>query len=1038
MPSISEQNQSLERRVVTVLSCGIVIRPASELAMSLLNAFVPQAVTILQVMGACVHAGTANIITAEFASREMSETDAERAVLAAFGLLSAKQENPHSSEFGLCIGIATGLVWAIRSDTAAGAGGDYSNIVAKQASALREHASPGKVYITEGTRDFVKGLFEYADEKPIILRNFSEPVHAFAVARPGETENRFEALHSHRLPFLSRDRELAHLARLWKLACAGMGQVALITGEQGIGKSRLVSEAERHIGPMPLVRLRLFGSPHHQNSVLYPFERLIERLCCFDRADPPLARTAKLEDFLSSLDPNLAEKKNLFGSLLGLLSNGSALAPGMKAGMHRELLLQALIELIEAQSRPGPVLMIFEDLQWADPTSRDLVEALVKQCRSLPLMLIAVARPEFAPAWAAAEGVSAMALAPLTPPESSAFISLVSKSCDLPAPAYSYIVECTGGVPLFVEELTKVFLETGFSFEPGGRESTALRASLAALPVSIHAALLARLDRLGEGKAVARAASVLGRRFPHKLLEGIADLQSEALNRGLARLIGAGLIFRCGTAPEASYTFKHALVQEAAYSTLSAGEKRGLHLRAARLLQASGKQQAVEPESIAHHLTGGGEYDEAARLWHLAGQRAATRSANREAVEHLKAGLKCLRKVEPSASRDERERQMLMALGPALMAVHGYGASEGHNAFERAAKLAGDAASAPERLHILCGLWNVRHGRSELAVALYLAEQFFDLAQSAGVGLTLGHCMMGQTLAAMGDFKRAHSHFHYVIEQYRGQERSPERGLFAADEHILALTYMGRVLWALGYPDQAAAATEEALFRARNGADAVSAAIAHVGQLYTATHRGDVEELTAKIGEAVAHCSRYRLYLFEHWMLFNRGALLVRQGQPGAGLELMRSAIAAADARQTHQFRVFQLSCIAEAYLKCEARGQALAVADEAVLLAERTGERMSEAGLRRIRAEILFELGRAGDGQRELERALRLSQRQHARLEELRIATAMSRHAASVEEADRAGRVLRGIYAVFDEGHSLPDLCAARDQLERLGLPRG
>jgi tetratricopeptide (TPR) repeat protein len=1038
MPSPYEQNQSLERRVVTVLSCSIAARPASELPTALLDTFLPRAVTILQVMGACVDAGAANIITAEFASREMSETDAERAVLAAFGLLSAQRENPHSSEFGLSIGIASGLIWAKIPGKAAAGAGDASNIVAKQASALRVQAAAGSVYITEGTRDFVKGLFEYAEDKPLILRNFSEPVRAFAAVRPSETENRFEALHSHRLRFLGRDRDLAQLARLWRLASTGAGQAVFITGEQGIGKSRLVDEVQRHFSPMPTARLRLFGSPNYQNSVLYPFVRLMERLCGLRGTDSPDTKAAKLEDFLTSVSPSLAEKKNLFSSLPGLLSEGGALPAGMNARRHRELLLQAFIGLIEALSRQGPVLMIFEDLQWADPTSKDLVEGLIKQFRASPLMIIAVARPEFAPAWGAWEGVSVIALAPLAQRESAAFVSLVSKSRDLPAPVHSYIVECTGGVPLFVEELTRVFLDTGFSLESGGTDSARLRASLAALPVSIHAALLARLDRLAEGRTVAQAASALGRSFSHRLLEGVADLQSEVLNRGLARLIDAGLILRRGIGPEASYMFKHALVQEAAYSTLSAGEKRVLHLRAARLLQTFGKHQAAEPEAIAYHLTEGGGYDEAAGLWHIAGQGAAARSANREAIEHLKTGLKCLRKVEPSASRDGRERQMLMALGPALMAIHGYSASEGHNAFERAAKLASDAASVPERLYILCGLWNVRHGRSELPVALYLAEQFFDLAQSAGAGLTLGHCMMGQTLAAMGDFKRAHRHFLYVIGHYRGQDGGLEKVPFAADEHILALTYMGRVLWALGYPDQAASATEEALCRARNGADAVSVAIAHVGQLYLATHGASVEELAAKINEAVAHCSRYGLYLFEHWMLFNRGALLVRQGQPGAGIELMRAAIAAADARQSRQFRVFQLSCIAEAYLKCDARGEALAAADEAVLLAERTGERMSEASLRRVRAEILFELGRAGEGQRELERALRQAQQQNAMLEELRITTAISRRSAGAQEAVRAGQVLREIYTAFNEGHSLPDLRAARDELERLGLASG
>jgi tetratricopeptide (TPR) repeat protein len=1037
MPPPSEQDHSLERRVVTVLSCGIVVPAAGDSLPAPSGAFIREAITMLQVMGGCVHAGAANIIMAEFSSRDISETDAERAVLAAFRLLSAKRQNPQTGLLGLCIGIASGLVWAKAPESGAGAAIDVSNSVAKQASALREQVPPDSVFITEGTRDFVKGLFEYADEKPIILRNFAEPVRAFAVARASETENRFEALRSHRLRFLGREDELSRLARLWKLACAGQGQAILITGEQGIGKSRLVDEAGRQICPMPMARLRLFGSPNHLNSVLYPFVRLIERLCRFGRTDPAPHKMAKLEGFLASVDPDLAKKKDLFSGLLDLCSEGSAPRAPMNARKYRELVLQALVELIKALCRQGPALMIFEDLQWADPTSRNLVEELFKQCRRLPLMMIAVARLEFGRAWTGDKGVSIIALAPLTPSETAAFISQVSKSVDMPEPASSYIVECTGGVPLFIEELTRVFIETGCSSEPASGESRRLRASLAALPVSVHGALLARLDRLAEGKAVAQAASVLGRRFQHRLLEGVSHLLSEDLNLGLARLAGAGLILHGGTGPDANYMFKHALVQEAAYSTISQGEKRVLHQRAASLLQAFEKQQAIEPESIAHHLTEAGEYDEAARLWHLAGQRAITRSANLEAIEHLKAGLKCLRKAQPSAGRDGRERQMLMALGPALMAVHGYGSSEAHNAFERAAQFS-ETASLAERLHILCGLWNVRYGRSELPVALYLAEEFFDLAQNAGAGLTLGHCMMGQTLAAMGDFKRARNHFHYVIEQHRRQENGTEKATFAADEHILALTYMGRVLWALGYPDQAAAATEEALFRAQNGADATSVAIAHVGQLFMATHRAGTDELAAKISEAMAHCSRHGLYLFEHWMLFNRGALLVRQGQPSAGIELMRSAIAAAEARQSRQFKVFQLSCIAEAHLKCEAPGQALAVADEAILLAEKTGERMSEAGLRRIRAEILFELGRAGDGRCELEKALELARRQNARLEELRIAAAMTRRAAGTEESDPAGQVLWRIYAAFDEGHSLPDLLAARDELEKLGLPWG
>jgi tetratricopeptide (TPR) repeat protein len=732
---------------------------------------------------------------------------------------------------------------------------------------------------------------------------------------------------------------------------------------------------------------------------------------------------------LDSLGLDAADERAGFGSLRRLLSGDIALPQGMNARKQRELIFHALLTMIGALAGQSPVLMIFEDLQWADPTSRELVEQIVKHCQNIPLMLIATARPEFMPAWASEESVSAVTLSPLTPQETSAFISLVAKNRDLPAAVRDHIVECTGGVPLFVEELTKVLIETGFDFEAHGPKSGTLRSLLTALPISVHAALLARLEQAAEGKRIAQAASVLGRQFTQTLLEGIADLSGPELNLGLARLTGSGLLLCEGTAP-VSYMFKHALVQEAAYSTLSAAERKTLHRRAARLIQSSLDHADNEPETVAHHLAEGSEHGEAASLWHLSAQRAAARSANAEAIEHLKAGLKCLRKLEASAGRERQERLMLIELGTAQMAVHGFGAIEADKAFQRAAALTDEATPVPERLRILCGLWNVRNGRSELYEALPLAQQFFELAHAAGAGVTLGHCMMGQTLAAMGEFKRAQRHFLSVIQHHEDHGFEPGSVHFAADEHILALTYMGRVLWALGYPEQAVASIDEALSRARNGADALSVAIALGGQLCMATHGGSAQDMALSIDRAVAHCSQYNLRFFENWMLFNRGALLARQGEPGRGIQMMRAAIAGAEARQTRHFRVFQLSCIAEAHLQYGARGEALEATQDAVHLAEATGEKWAEAGLRRIRAEILFELDCPRDGWGELTTALALARRQCARLEELRVATAMTRHCSSKEEAGIARLALRAVYASFDEGFDLADLRAAREQL--------
>jgi tetratricopeptide (TPR) repeat protein len=1020
------QDDAFRRQLITVVSCRIswLLDVAQG---SAADDFISQAAKILEDTGAFLLRKEAGI-EAQFESPETSETDAERAVLAALELLSASRKAPYSGKFTLRIGIASGLIWTKAG--AAGSDDTFSNAVAIQASTLRESANPGFVYITEATRDFVKDLFEYADVEPIVLRKFSEPVRAFAVVRSSEEENRFEALHSQRLRFLGRTREVLALAELWRRASSGRGQVSFITGEKGIGKSRLAVEVERRLLPMPGARLRLFGTPKHQNSVLYPFLRLVWRLSGASLAEPLALKTMKFEALLDSLGLDHADESAGFASVRRLLSGDTVLPEGMNARKHRELILHAFLTMIAALARQSPVLMVFEDLQWADATSRELVGQIVKHCQDMPLMLIATARPEFIPAWASEKTVSAITLPPLSPQETSAFVSLVARNRDFPAALHDHIIECTGGVPLFVEELTKVLIETGLEFEAHGPKSGNLRSLLTALPISVHAALLARLEQVAEGKRAAQAASVLGRHFSLALLEGIAGISGAELDLGLARLTTSGLLLREGGTDPANYMFKHALVQEAAYSTLSAAERKTLHMRAARLLQTSPDHADGEPETIAYHLAGGGEYGEAASLWHLSGQHAAARSANVEAIEHLNAGLMCLRKLEGSPGRDARERLMLIELGTAQMAVHGFGAIEGDKAFRRAAALSDEATPVPQRLRILCGLWNVRNGRSELYEALPLAEQFFELAHAAGAGVTLGHCMMGQTLAAMGEFKRAQRHFLAVIQHHEGRGFEPGTVHFAADEHILALTYMGRVLWALGYPDQAAAAIDEALSRARNGADAFSAAIALGGQLCLATHGGSAEDMALSIHQAVAHCTQYNLHFFENWMLFNRGALLARQGEPGAGIQMMRAAIAGAEARQTRHFRVFQLSCIAEAHLRGGARGEALEVAQEAVHLAEVTGERWAEAGLRRVRAEILFELECPRDGWIELTTALALARRQCARLEELRVATAMTRYAGGKEEAATARSALRAVYEAFDEGLDLPDLRAARELL--------
>jgi tetratricopeptide (TPR) repeat protein len=485
---------------------------------------------------------------------------------------------------------------------------------------------------------------------------------------------------------------------------------------------------------------------------------------------------------------------------------------------------------------------------------------------------------------------------------------------------------------------------------------------------------------------------------------------------------------------EKSYAFKHALIQDAAYETIARSKRRNLHASVVRVLLDKFPDVAEsQPEILAYHHAEANETVEALDFWLKAGKNAASRSANKEAIAHLKKGLVLLKAASiPSHERARRELLFLAVLGPAVMAIHGYGATASQDVFQRAYDLVDDATHAPERLHILCGLWNVRFHRAELEAALPLAQKCLELAQECGFGLDLANCLMGQTLSSMGEFIAAQRHFQLVIDNFRAG-RASLKGLFGVDEPVLALTYMARILWALGYPEQSDAAAQEAIAVARSGSNSVTVAAALVGRMYMAIHGAPLQQAIAHAEEAIAYCKEYELSLFEHWIRFAHGALLVRQGDTAAGIETMLAAISAAEARQSRQFRPFQLACLGAACANLGDSSLAITRLDEAVSAAETGGERQSLAAVHRLRGEILFSVGRSREAHGALDAALGIAHRQGARLEELRVAIALVRHATESERAD-ARHVLMNVYAKFEEGHTLPDLRAASDLL---GLDR-
>ncbi len=674
--------------------------------------------------------------------------------------------------------------------------------------------------------------------------------------------------------------------------------------------------------------------------------------------------------------------------------------------------------------------MMFEDAHWADASTLEFLDLLVERIRHLPILVLVTYRPGFEAPWSCLDHVGVLSVAGLNDTDIRSIIHEMTSDRRLPSEVIAQIVRKTDGVPLFVEQLTKTVLESGAPTTDA--ESDPVRVSLPpiVIPATLRDSLMARLDRLASAKEIAQVAAVIGREFSHALLEAVAQAPSRQLEESLIRLTESGLLHARESSSDTSYAFKHALIQDAAYGTIAKSKRQNLHASVARaLLDKFPDVAESQPEILAYHYAEAGMTAEALDFWLKAGKNAASRSANKEAIAHLEKGLVFLKAASiPSHERTRRELLFLAAVGPSAMAIHGYGAVESQNVFQRAYDLLDDTTPAPERLRILSGLWNVRFHRVELVAALPLAQQCLDLAQASGFGLDLANCLSGQTLSSMGEFIPAQRHFQLVIDNFRAG-RGDARGLFSVDEPVLALSYMARILWALGYPERSDAAAQEAVTLARKGSNSVTVAVALVARIYTVLHGAPLQEAIADANEAIAHCKEHELALFEHWIRFAHGALMVRQGDIAAGIERMRAAIAAAEARQSRQFRPFQLACVGAAYEELGNFSQAMTILDEAVSMAEAGGEKQSLAIIHRLRGEILFRLGRGVEARRALDCALEIARRQGARLEELRAAMAVVRHAVQPDRAD-ARQTLLKVYSKFEEGHTLPDLRAARDLL--------
>ena len=899
---------------------------------------------------------------------------------------------------------------------------------ASLATSLLAHAKPGTVTMDATTKRIVGETFDCRALVPLT----QDALPAWQVLARSAVDGRFEALHAATLTTpIGRDDEIQLLRRLWSRAKSGAGQVVLIVGEPGIGKSRLLRELHSITGDARHAQINFHCSPFHESSVLFPFALQLERSAGFASEDSTDVRLGKLSSLLSQT-PNIApEALTLFADLLSLSTERGSPAIVPDSQQKRDRTLRALAQRFVLLSAEQPLLATVEDAHWIDSTSLDALSMIVERAQETKTLLVVTCRPEFQAPWRAAPHVSTITLGRLGRDDTSAMIEQIAAEHILPDAVIDGIADRSDGIPLFVEELTRALIESNAVARHGVPEASAARTP-PALPASLHDSLMSRLDRLGDAREVAQFGSVLGREFSYGLLAALAGWPQMQLRDALDRLVQAGLFIRRGDLPRGSYVFKHALIQDAAYSTMLRGQLQQLHARAAQLLATQSPEMvARQPEILAHHYTRANLAEPAIDSWYQAGCRALRDSATVEAVRHLRRGLDLIPSLPPGEQRDRKELALCLALGQATWTIDGHGSTT-LKVYRRACDLLGRNATAEERMTALVGLWRVKVHRGELVAALGLARQCLALPIDRARPEMSAHAnrLLGMTLYFMGRFVDARLHLEKAIDLYAACEDGVSAlTVFAADH---AFSMLSLTLWALGLPDQAREAADRAVKRASDVGHAVPIAVARVHTVSLDAELG--RDISSSADEVAAFCIEHDVKMFVPWARFNQGIAAVRAGQVDRGIEIIRSVMTDAQKIDTFVSSPLHFAHLAIAHARRGEFDLGLALLDEGLNRIEANSERVCQAELHRHHGELLLKLGRFDDAERSLVAALTVARDQHALMLELRAATALARHWRDSGRHAQAHDLLAPVVDRFCEGFDTIDLKEANMLLSDLG----
>jgi class 3 adenylate cyclase/predicted ATPase len=979
-------------------------------------------------------------VLAYFGYPQAHEDDAERAVRVGLSLVKAVPElrTGHDVVLQMRVGIATGVVVVgdLIGEGAAqeqGVIGETPNLAAR----LQALAQPGQAVISQSTRRLTGGMFEYRDLGAVTLKGLSEPVQVWEVLGPSPVQSRFEAQHETGLtPLVGREEDLQLLMLKWQQAKRSEGQVVLLSGEPGIGKSRLTVALEERLQDEPHIRLRDYCSPHHSDSAFYPIVRKLERAARFERGDPANKKLNKLASLLRSSSGDDATLR-LLAELLSIPTAGRFAPLNWSPQRKKEKTIEALLQQLEMLSRHRPVLLVYEDAHWSDPSSLELLDMCVERVPRLPVLLIMTCRPEFQPRWIGRASVTKLILNRLGPREGAALISTLSGSNSLQNEIVGDILERADGIPLFVEELAKAVLEGG---SDDGRRTTVSSALLPAVgvPASLYASLMARLDRLGPtAKKIAQIGAAIGREFSYDLLRTVAKKSEAEIRAALARLHDAGLLYRGGTPAHATFLFKHALVRDAAYSSLLRGDRRHLHKRVAEAIERLEPEIGrTQPEVLAHHFHEAGLTEPAGEWWGKAGKRALEHSAYKEAIAHFEKAIRLAEELGNGPAEGLQRLQLQTSYGFALAHGRGQTSAETGAAFSRARELAADVEDPTKRASAFYGLWAAGYTRGDLASMREVSEAFLrDVRRwPASPGAGIAHRLYGTTCWYAGDYAGARDHIERAIATYDYERDRHLASDLGYDAGVIAMANFALVLWPMGEVDRAARVIEEAVNLAMRSEHPPTAALAHGYACLLAALRRNPHQVVPHAAVVSDLAREHGLPVWLACAKFFSGWARGWTGDPEGQAE-MREGQTLFHEMDLHLLDPIRGTLLAEVDAASGQIAAALASMDAQLAAIDRTGECWSYAETLRVRGELL--LMRTGidplGAEAAFKRATEVAAEQRAMSFRLRASTSLARLWRDQGKRTEARDLLAPIYGWFTEGFDAPDLKEAKALLDGL-----